>query len=267
MIGGDARPVEFIKHKMARGETVYSMTVRILRGVEIAGIARAAGYDSIYIDLEHSALSLETVSQISLACLGAGVAPFVRVPTLDPALITRILDSGATGIIVPDVRSAADAQAIVRAARYRPLGERSLLGAMPQLGYRSMPQAEAMRRLNDATTVIAMVESPEGLDAVDGIAAVPGIDVLLVGANDISTAHGVAGQYDHDVVSDAYARTLAACTAHGKVLGVGGLASRPDLIRHHVARGGRYVSLGGDLSMLLSAATRTLDAVTRPPAL
>jgi 4-hydroxy-2-oxoheptanedioate aldolase len=249
-------PEMAFKEKLARGEIVYSMTVRLLRSVEIAPIAKAAGYDTIYIDLEHSSLSLETVSQISVASLGAGIAPFVRVPGLDAALIARILDGGAMGIIVPDVCSAAEVREIVRAARYQPAGDRSLLGLMPQLGYRSMPAADAMRLMNDATTVVVMIESPAGLEAVDEIAAVPGVDILLVGANDITTAHGVAGDYDHAVVEDAYRRTLEACRRHGKLLGIGGLASRPDLIRKYVELGGRYVSLGGDLPMLLGAAAQ-----------
>jgi len=256
MTEANCAPVTAFREKLARGETVYSMTVRLLRSVEIAPLAKAAGYDTIYIDLEHSSLSLETVSQISIASLGAGIAPFVRVPALDAALIARILDGGATGIIVPDVRSATEAEAIVRAARYQPAGDRSLLGLMPQLGYRAIPAPDAMRLMNDTTTVVVMIESPTGVEAVNEIAAVPGVDILLVGANDISTAHGVAGQYDHAVVEDAYNRTLAACRSHGKLLGIGGLASRPDLIRKYISLGGRYVSLGGDLPMLLGAAAQ-----------
>lgn len=245
---------ESIKQKMQRGETVFSMTVRLIRTVEIAGLARAAGYDSIYMDLEHSALSLETVSQISIASLATGIAPFVRVPTLDPALISRALDAGATGVIVPDVRSADEARAIVRAAKSHPLGERSLLGAVPQLDYRALPMADAAAELNALINVVVMIESQAGLAVVDEIAAVPGVDILLVGANDISFEHGVAGQYDHDVVHQAYLRTFDACTRHNKILGVGGLASRPDLIRKYIDLGGRYVSLAGDLPLLLSAA-------------
>lgn len=256
MTGTEDRADSGIKGKMLRGSTVYSMTVRVFANAEIGPIARAAGYDTIYVDLEHSSLSLESVSQVSLACLGVGVAPLVRVPSPDPHLIARILDGGATGIIVPDVRSARTAELIVRSARYAPLGQRSLLGLMPQLGYRAMPAAEAMQALNELTTLIAMIESQEGLDAAEEIAAVAGIDVLLVGANDITTERGVAGDYDHPVVEDAYNRTFAACRAHGKILGVGGLGSRSDLIRKYVALGGRYVSLGGDLPMLLDAATK-----------
>jgi 4-hydroxy-2-oxoheptanedioate aldolase len=251
-----------VKDKIAGGETAYSMTVRLVRGVEIAAIARGAGYDAIYIDLQHSGLSDETVGQISIASLGMGIAPFVRVPGADPHLITRVLDAGALGVIVADLHTAEAARAVVDAVKYRPVGRRSYPGVTSQLFYSPLPIAEACAQLNAATMVIAMIESAAGLAAVDEIAAVDGIDILLVGANDLCAEHGVPGQFEHPLVEAAYVRVLAACRAHGKTLGVGGLASRPDLIKHSVAMGGRYVSLGADLSMLASAAAQKRQAVS-----
>ncbi|WP_202951360.1 HpcH/HpaI aldolase family protein [Sphingobium bisphenolivorans] len=245
-----------MREKIAQGQVAYSMTVRLVRGVEIAAIARGAGFDTIYFDLEHSALSLETVGQISIAALHMGVAPFVRIPGVDAHLITRVLDAGAVGIIVPDLRSAADAQAVVNAVKYRPMGERSLPGVTPQLLFRSVPNAETREQINDATMIVAQIESNEGLAAVDEIASVPGIDILLVGANDLCAVNGITGQFDHDIIQNAYANTLAACQKHGKTLGVGGLNSRPDLMKKYITLGGRFVSLGADLSLLASAAAQ-----------
>jgi len=258
----DGRLRNNVKDKLTRGETVYSMTVRLVRGVEIAGIARAAGFDSIYIDLEHCGFSLETVGQISIASLGIGIAPFVRVPSPDGHFITRVLDAGALGIIVPDLHSADDARAVVRAVKYRPVGDRSLPGVMSQLTYRSVPTGDACQELNEATMVVAMIESTRGLAQADAIAAVPGIDILLVGANDLCSANGVAGQFDHELVQSAFHQVHQACQAHKKTLGVGGLASRPDLVKKYVALGGRYVSLGADLSLLLAAATQKRKEVS-----
>lgn len=245
-----------VKDKLAKDEPVYSMTVRLVRSIEIATIARTAGFDTVYIDLEHNGFSLDAAGQICMACLGLGIAPFVRVPSYDPHFVSRVLDSGALGIIAPHVQSAADANAIVRAAKYPPIGERSLAGMLPQLHYQTVPVEEANQQVNDATMVVAMIESPEGLAAVDEISAVPGIDILFIGTNDLCSSLGVAGQLDHELVHDAYRRTLNACRANGKVLGVGGLASRPDLIKHFVGLGARYISTGTDLSFLMGAATQ-----------
>ncbi|HDS0927423.1 TPA: siderophore biosynthesis protein SbnG [Pseudomonas putida] len=245
-----------VKEKLARGEPVYSMTARLVRSIDIASIAHTAGFDSLYIDMEHSSYSLEAAGQVCMACIALGVTPFVRVPSPDPHFIARVLDSGALGIIVPSVQSAEDARAIVRAAKHAPLGERSVAGAPPQLHYRSLPAAQVTKMLDDATMIIAMIESMAGLEAVEEIAAVEGVDILLVGANDLSAALGVPGQMDHDLVRNAYQRVLDACLTHGKVLGVGGIGGRPDLIKDLLAKGARYVSTGNDISFLLAAATQ-----------
>ena len=125
-----------VKEKLARDEVVASMTVRLVRNVEIARIARTAGFDTLYIDLEHSSFSIETCGQICIAAMEAGIAPFVRVPANTPDYISRVLDGGALGVIAPHVHSAAEAHAVVRAAKFLPLGERSNAAGLPHLHYR-----------------------------------------------------------------------------------------------------------------------------------
>jgi 4-hydroxy-2-oxoheptanedioate aldolase len=260
-----------VKDKFARGEPVFSMSVRLVRSIEIASIARTAGFDSIYIDLEHSSFSLDTTGQICMACLPLGVAPFVRVPGGDPHFVARVLDAGALGIIAPHLHSADEARAIVRAAKYPPVGDRSLAGMLPQLQFRTLPTATASRQLNDSTMVIAMIESKEGLAAVGEIAAVEGIDVLFIGTNDLCNSLGIPGELDHELVRAAYRKTWEACRASSKVLGVGGLSSRPDIVRRYLELGARYVSAGTDISFLAGAAAlkrqqMSLDGSTNAPA-
>jgi 2-keto-3-deoxy-L-rhamnonate aldolase RhmA len=244
-----------VKDKLARGEIVASMTVRLVRSIEIARIARTAGFDMLYIDLEHSSFSIETTSQICIAALDAGIAPFVRVPAKTQEHISRVLDGGALGIIAPDVRSAADARAVVMAAKFPPLGERGNPGPLPHLHFRPFAPAEVYAAVNAATMVIVQFESAAALERAEEIVAVDGVDIALLGINDLLADLGLPGQYDHPRVHDAYARTIAACRKHGKHCGVGGLASRPDLVAQYVKMGARYVSSGTDLAFLLAAAT------------
>jgi 4-hydroxy-2-oxoheptanedioate aldolase len=245
-----------VKEKLARGEVVASMTVRLVRGVEIARIARTAGFDMLYIDLEHSAFSLETTGQICMAALEVGIAPFVRVPANTPEYISRVLDGGALGVIAPHVRSAEEARAVVAAAKFPPLGERGNPGTLPQLHFHTFPAAEAYAAVNDATMVVVQCESAAALERMDEIVAVEGVDMVLMGLNDLLADWGIPGQYDDPRVREAYARVIAACRRHGKHVGVGGLASRPDLVAEYVRMGGRYVSTGTDLSFLLGAAAQ-----------
>jgi 4-hydroxy-2-oxoheptanedioate aldolase len=248
-----------VKDRLARGEVASSMTVRMTRGIEIAQIAASAGFDSLYVDLEHSSLSLETTSQICCAALACGLAPFVRVPRLE--LVQRVLDGGALGIIVPDVRSAPQAREAVRAAKYPPQGERGFAGALPHFKFRNPSAAEMYQTLNDATMVIVQFESAEAINRADEIFAVDGVDMALFGTNDLTADMGIPGDYANPRVRDGYARAIAAAKKHGKHVGVGGLGGQPKLVAEFVKMGARYVSTGTDLGFLLIAATEQAKAV------
>lgn len=201
-----------VKEKLLRGEVVASMTVRLVGGIEIARIAKTAGFDSLYVDMEHSRFSLETTGRIYIAALEAGVTPFMRVPGV--AEVSRVLDGGALGVIAPHMRSADEARLYVAAAKFPPLGERSAAGPLPHLHYRTFPDAQADAALNDATMVMVQFESEQALLKADEI-AVDGVDVVMIGSNDLLADWGLQGQYEHPRLREAYARTIAVCRSRG----------------------------------------------------
>lgn len=242
-----------MKAKMDSGELAVGMIVRLMRGVEIAAIARSAGFDSLYIDLEHCSFTLETIGQICVTAAALGVTPLVRLPGLDKAAIGRTLEAGAQGIIVPHVDTRAEAEAIVDAARFPTSGTRSLLGANPHTLYRTGPAVETMRRMNEATLVVAMIESSTAVENAEEIAGVDGLDLLLVGTNDLSASLACPGEFDCPAIAEAYAHVANACHKRGKHFGVGGLSSRPDVARQMIGLGAHYVSAGSDTGFLMSA--------------
>jgi 2-keto-3-deoxy-L-rhamnonate aldolase RhmA len=242
-----------MKEKLARDEVVASMTVRFARSIEIAQIARTAGFDTLYVDMEHNTLSIDTVCQICIAAQQIGITPLVRVPANTPDYICRVLDGGAMGVITPHIRSAAEAKAMVDLVKFPPIGHRSAGGALSQYQYRSFPITETNAAMNDATTLCVMVETLAALENVDEIAGTEGVDLLLIGSNDLCGEMGITGQYDHPKLKDAFARTIAAARKHGKHVGVGGLAARDDLMTQFVQMGARYVSTGTDMAFLMSA--------------
>ena len=254
-----------VKEKLTRNEVVASMTIRLSRGVEIAQLAKTAGFDMIYVDMEHSTITLDMTGQICLAALNAGVAPMVRVPANTPDYIQRVLDGGALGIVAPGIGSAAEAREVVKVVKSPPLGERGAGGALPHLQYRSFPTAEANAAVNDATMVIVQFESAAAIERADEIAAVEGVDMVLIGVNDMLASMGLAGQYEHPKVREAYARTIAACRKHGKHVGVGGLSTRPKLAAEFIAMGARLVSTGTDIQFLLTAMTERAKQVHEIP--
>jgi 4-hydroxy-2-oxoheptanedioate aldolase len=250
-----------VKEKLARDEVVASMTVRLVRNIEIARMAASAGFDTLYVDVEHNGFSWDTTGQICQAALAAGITPFVRVPNSDAQNVAAALNGGALGVIAPHVRSAADARRVVAAAKFPPLGERSAGGPLPHLQFRSFPAAQSDPVLNDATTVMVMMETLEALEHVEEIAAVEGMDMMMIGTSDLTAEMGIPGKYDDPRVRSAYERTIAACRKHGKHVGVGGLASRPDLVAEYVRMGARYVSTGTDLGFLLGTCMQKAQQV------
>lgn len=134
----------------------------------------------------------------------------MRVGTLDSFAIAQAMDCGAQGGIVPETETTEDARSAVAAARYPPLGRRSIMPCLPQLMFRPAPPVDAMKAVNAAAMVISMIEGPRALDAVEEIAAVDGPDMLLVGANDLSNTLGLPGQLDHPDVNAGFQRVADA---------------------------------------------------------
>jgi 4-hydroxy-2-oxoheptanedioate aldolase len=255
----NAPTVLSLRQKMDAGQVTVSMIVRVVGTVEIAMVAAAAGFDALYVDLEHCGLSVEATNQICIAATLAGVVPLVRVASLDD--VPRLLDGGAHGVIIPQVRSARSAQEAVAAAKYPPLGQRSASGPLPHLRYRGMPAKEMNPLMNAATTLVVMIETLEALEHIDEIAATPGVDMLLVGTNDLTAEMGIPGAYDDPRLTEAFRTVIETARRHGIHAGVGGLASRPDKMAEFAAMGARFVSSGNDLSFLLGAATARVKQI------
>ena len=144
------------------------------------------------------------------------MTPLVRVAGLEHWHASRILDNGAQGVVVPHVDDAAQAARVAAACRFPPVGKRSMGGGLQQLGFASMPVGEAARIVNEETLVVVMIESPQGVANCDEIAAVPGIDALLIGTNDLCFEMGIPGEFNDARVGEAYRKVIAACRKHGK---------------------------------------------------
>ena len=241
------------KERLEKGEVAIGIGVRGLRGVEVARLMKSAGFDWLFIDLEHGSTSVETAGQISVAALDAGIAPVVRVPAGELALGARCLDGGALGVVIPRVDTEEQARAMVDAFRFAPLGHRSIGGAYPHFGFASRPVDEVVTGLDKATLVIAMIETPLAVENADRIAAAPGLDALLVGTNDLCLEMGIPGQLDHARVKAALDAVLSACKKHRKIAALGGIYGK-DLLTRYLGLGFRMVLAGNDLSLLHSAA-------------
>jgi 2-keto-3-deoxy-L-rhamnonate aldolase RhmA len=246
------------KHKLQAGELVLGFGVHHLRTNATAMIAAATGHDWLFIDMEHGAFSVQEATQLCIAALPTGVTPIVRVAADALFEGTRALDNGALGVIIPHVDTLEQATRIARVFRYPPLGSRSWGGPPVAFGFRPPGNAEAQAALNSSILLVAMIESSEGLKNAADIAAVEGIDVLLIGASDLSAAMGVSGQIGHPLVRGAFERVGEICRANGKVLGMGGVYDQ-EIATQYVKGGARFVLTGSDHSFLLAGAKARSD--------
>jgi len=240
--------------RLEAGELALGIGIRQARSVDIAKIMKSCGYDWLFLDLEHGVMTLDAAVQIAVAALDAGIAPLVRVPSGQYWLATRALDGGALGIVMPHVDSAEEAAELVERLKYPPQGHRSSGGAFPQFDFKSVPAGEATAALNRSNLVVAMLETPRAIANAEAIAAVPGLDVLLIGTNDLTLEMGIPGQLGDERVGAAYAKVVAACKKHGKYPGMGGVYAE-DLLKRYVGLGMRMVLCGADLGMMMAAAS------------
>jgi staphyloferrin B biosynthesis citrate synthase len=249
-----------VKARMRAGQPALGMSVRLSRAPDIARIAKGTGHDFLFIDLQHSIFNLETVAAIAHAALSLGVAPVARVRSVEDPDVALLLDNGVTGIVFPDVNNAAEARRAVDRCRFPPGGHRSVSGGYPHFDFRSLPLSRSAPALNEATLVVAMVETAEGLANLEDICAVPGLDVVHIGANDLLASLGKAGQFDDPIVVEAMDRAIAATKAHGIFAGCGG---NRDVARQVAAirRGVRFVTTQTDIGFLTTAASQWTQGV------
>ncbi len=246
---------------LAAGRVGVALIVQKVQSVDIALAARSCGCDALSVDLEHSVIPESAAAQICVAALQAGVTPLVRVPSLEAHHANRLLDAGALGIIAPHVGNAEQARAVVRACRFAPLGDRSVAGNWPHVGYQPGEPRALRAAFNAATTVVVMLESPEAIERADEIAAVPGVDILHVGTVDLCEALGRPADYGHPEVMACHERVIRACQRHGKVAGAGGLAHRPQWLQQVLSMGTRFVTAGVEWDLMMAGVRQRVGSL------
>lgn len=202
-----------LKVKMAAGEVVTGLLNSVPSPwlVEMIGYA---GYDFVILDMEHLSVNPESIENMIRAAECAGLTPLVRVPANRPDAITHALDSGAQGIVIPRVSTPEQARQVVNASRYHPLGERGITGGRTT-GFGTLDLASYFERANREILVVLMIEDQQGVECIDDILKVPGIDWILEGAIDLSQSLGVPGDAQHPNVQAAILTVAQACQRHG----------------------------------------------------
>lgn len=253
------------KQKLQAGDLVIGFGMRSMRTTEVAKIAKTCGFDWLFIDMEHGSYDVDLVCQISVAALDTGVTPIVRVPGHQHFHAARVLDGGAMGVVVPHVDTPEQAKAAVDHCKFPPVGHRSMTGTLPQLGFENPGGAELPKVMNENIIVVVMLETPQAIENADAIAAVDGVDVLLIGTNDLSAEMGIPGDFGNDRVVAAYETTIAAARKHGIHAGMGGVYDMA-IASRYIEMGAQFLLGGSDTSFIIGGGKeriKTLRSVQR----
>ncbi|HWA48275.1 MAG TPA: aldolase/citrate lyase family protein [Dongiaceae bacterium] len=246
--------------KLRQGELSLGVVLRQARSVETAKIFATSGFDWLFIDLEHNPMSIETASELSVSSLDAGIAPLVRVPENQYWMATRALDGGAQGIIMPHVDTPEQAREVVRQLRYPPVGRRSISSMQVHVNFRSIPVGELTRQLDRDFLIAIMLETTDSIEACEEIAAVDGIDVVMIGANDLCLDMGIPGDVMNPRVVKVFERVAAACKKHGRHAGLGGVR-KPEELKVYFDMGYRFILAANDVTLMIDAGQKRTAAL------
>ncbi len=243
------------KEKLKQGQPLIG-TLLSIGSPSVSEVISRCGFDWLWIDMEHAPLSLEQVQQLMQAKKG-DCAAFVRIPVNDETWIKRVLDLGADGIIVPQVKTVEEARRAVASAKYPPTGTRSV-GLARASGF-GMDFAEYVRDANDKTLVLLQIEHTEGVQNIDAILKVPGIDAIIIGPYDMSGSFAKLGQIQDPEVQAAIETVRKSCKQNGTAVGI--FCLHADHAQTYVRQGYDLICLGVDIHFMWSAAKASLESV------
>jgi 2-keto-3-deoxy-L-rhamnonate aldolase RhmA len=251
-----------LKAKLGRGETVLGQMVLEFFTPGIAQMMHRCGLEFCIYDMEHGRCDISVAAQMISSCNGTGVTPIVRVPDLTAAPLSRLLDVGARGIMIPRVESGAQMRDIVAQLKYAPDGRRGVALGITHDHFQA-PDRGYFERANAGTVVIALIETARGFKNLDDILATPGLDVAWMGHYDLTVSMGIPAQFDHPLFLNAMDRLVERSRQHGVAAGF--LPGSPQDTAHWIRKGFRMISLGSDIGVYLHGLRQFREAAQPTP--
>jgi 2-keto-3-deoxy-L-rhamnonate aldolase RhmA len=248
-----------VRARLEAGQPVYAVTITT-PSVEAAAHLATLGFHFLWVEMEHSPVTLETLRHMVLATRGLPAAVFARVPAVETWMAKRVLDQGVSGVIFPFAGTPEKASAAAAACRYPPAGKR---GSGAGAAVRTWPQAGNYYDSADANVVtVCVIEEASALPHIDAICATPGVDVIFIGTSDLSFSLGLRGRQDGPAHRDAVALIVEAARRHGKA--VGRPAADPAAIQRYIDDGFLLFQLPTEIGLMERGARSILDALGAP---
>ena len=224
-----------LKQRLRGGERLLGTMITTFASPDLVKILKNAGFDFCMVDCEHGSFTTREVSDMIGAGRGVEMPVLVRIPEIRREHVLHYMEMGAAGLLLPNTETAEQARLLVDYAKYAPMGHRGVSLSRPHTDFKKVPGPEYMQASNEATLMICQIESQAGVDHIDDILSVPGIDAALIGPNDMSQDFGLLGQYAHPRMEEAIGKVLASAQARGKWCGAH--FSGADPLRPWIARG------------------------------
>ena len=238
-----------MKRALQDGKVVFGPMVSEIRSPGIALLFAQSGFDFFFVDLEHSCISLETASDMILAARAAGIPVIVRPSSRESAeYLSRPLDAGAAGLLIPQVRTRRDVENVVKWCRYQPLGERGMGLSRQHTFFEAGDTPDTMRRLNQEVLIALQIEHKDAIENLSELLAVPGIDAAFVGPADLSASFGKPGQSDDPEIHDAIARVIEVSRANGIIPGIH--TSSVEKARYWIGEGMKMIGFCTDIKLI-----------------
>jgi 2-dehydro-3-deoxyglucarate aldolase/4-hydroxy-2-oxoheptanedioate aldolase len=257
--------VNHTRDRLAKGETVFGCALQCYRSPEIARTFAAAGFDYVFLDMEHGSYNLETVHDMIIAANGSGITPIVRVAELLYSLVARLLDSGAQGIILPRVEDPRLLEEALSWIRFPPQGKRGYGVNTTMIDYEARTFPEIIEHQNRNTLAVVQFETTTAMERADELLSVKGMDIAMVGPADLSISLGVPGEMENPLLISTVERLIEKCNRHGVVPGI--QTRSVAMSKAWVERGMRFVGAGAEHGLLLEKAREAVSALraaTRP---
>jgi 2-keto-3-deoxy-L-rhamnonate aldolase RhmA len=248
-----------LKQTLREGRVALGTWVFEFNTPGIARLLSSAGADFVVYDMEHSGFGIETIRTLVSQSRGADLAVLVRPPAGEYHLIAPLLDVGAGGVIVPKIETASEASRVIGACRYCPLGHRGAAFSIAHDDFQSGDVAAKMKAANEAVVCGLLIETQAGVENINSILSVPGVDLIWVGFLDLSLSLGIPGQYTHPEFEAAISRILKACESNGVPVGI--MADRHESALERIRQGFHCISYSGDLWLLQRALSEGIEAI------
>ena len=210
-----------LKQRLRAGEHVLGTMVTTFASPDISKILKVCGFDFFIVDCEHGSFTTREVADIFAVARSIGMPSLVRIPEMRREHALKFMEMGAAGMLLPNTESAEQARMLVDCTKYAPMGHRGVSLSRPHTDFEKVTDSRAyMDSVNDGTILMCQIESRKGVENIDEIMAVPGIDVALIGPNDMTQDYGILGHFDDPEIVDAFHRVIDTAKKYGKWSGV-----------------------------------------------